>query len=683
MTSRVAEKIGFAITAGFLLLVRLCAGQESWEHKVDQWVKAELRAQPIPGLSLAVLTNGQPLIVKGYGLANVEHGVPVKAETLFQSGSMGKQFTAAAVLMLVEEGKLHLEDRITQYFPNAPGSWTNVTLRHLLTHTAGFTDYPGDFDFRRDYTEDELLQRVMAIPLAFTPGEKWSYSNLGYVTLGILIHKVTGKFYGDFLRERIFVPLAMHTARVISEADIVTNRAAGYHLVNGELKNQSWVSPSLNTTADGSLYLSALDMAKWDAALYTEKPLKKSSREQMWTPVTLNNGKTHGYGFGWSLAQSHGHRIVEHDGAWQGFKSQIARYPDDGLTVIVFANLAEAKVERIAHGIAAICKPDLDMPAPVEWVRAGLTTNQAIWGIRGGLQFAIFPGGFTSGDGGPRGLIRIGYPVLPLGVYDLVNFIAIEPIVGRTRGLSELERSRVDGRQGKIFWARAVPSTNARTATYGPGEITSVKPGVEQLTVPLRIEKFDNGAHVRLVLSQRSDAPDELRLVVHAEEDSAPIQSCILTATMGNKARARLLWLKEGPISSLKVFGSYTGPDFTSHAFFPLSRLTRDWHGDAVAAITTDESNPAETTDLPRFWQYRGEKVTQYWRKPAGTFAESLSCAVNARFKYWKSQTPLPGGLAYENFEFVDEFKDGQEFIFGVTRHSPAELLKPADGPTN
>src|SRR4029079_7483166 len=134
----------------------------------------------------------------GYGLANVEHQVPVKPETIFQSGSMGKQFTATAVMMLVEDGKITLEDRINKYFTNAPGIWTNVTVRHLLTHTAGFTDYPKDFDMRRDYTEDELLKCIAAIPLAFPPGEKWSYSNLGYQTLGILIHKVTGEFYGDF-----------------------------------------------------------------------------------------------------------------------------------------------------------------------------------------------------------------------------------------------------------------------------------------------------------------------------------------------------------------------------------------------------------------------------------------------------------------------------------------------------
>lgn len=311
-----------------------------------------------------------------------------------------------------------------------------------------------------------------------------------------------------------------------------------------------------------------------------------------------------------------------------------------------------------------------------DWVRAGLNTNQPVWGLRGGLLFAIPPGGFTWGDGGPRGLIRIGSPTLINGQYDLINFIAIEPVVGKARGLSELEKSRIDGKQGKLFWAGTRPATDAVSAKHHPGAISSLQPGVEELTVPLQVEKFANGAHVRLVLSQRGDAPDELRLRVDAEPDSAPMESCILTATMGNKARTRQLWLQDGVVSSLKIFSDYAGPDFTAHAFFPLARLPRNSVGDALVAITTDEADPASATGLSRFWQYRGAKVTQYWRKPAAELNDSLRCAVNARFKYWMSQNPIPGGLAYENFELVEKFKDGQTFIFGLTRRAPGELLK-------
>jgi CubicO group peptidase (beta-lactamase class C family) len=369
--------------------------QDAIPTKVDDYMKAEMQRQHIPGVSLAVVKDGQVILARGYGFANVEHQVPVKPETIFQSGSMGKQFTATAVMMLLEAGKLSLSDPITKFFSDAPDSWKNITVRHLLTHTAGTTDYPSDFDFRRDYTEDELLKRAEAIPLAFQPGEKWSYSNLGYVLLGILIHKVSGQFYGDFLQERVFQPLGMTTARIISEADIVPNRAAGYRLVKGELKNQDWVSPTLNTTADGALYLTVYDMAKWDAALYTEKLIKKSSLEQMWTPVKLNNGKTYPYGFGWSLNEVRGHHIIEHGGSWQGFKSQIARYVDDKLTVVLFANLSQANQARIAHGVAAIYNPEL-APLPPKAIEdkepqvTALAKELIGKATEGGLESGVF-----------------------------------------------------------------------------------------------------------------------------------------------------------------------------------------------------------------------------------------------------------------------------------------------------
>ena len=270
------------------------------------------------------------------------------------TASVGKQFTATAVMMLVEEGKIGLEDPLTKFFPDAPATWQQVTIRQLLSHTAGFTDYPKDFDMRKDYTEAELLKIVKGIPLAFPPGTSWDYSNLGFLTLGIVIHKVTGEFYGDFLQERIFRPLGMTTTRIISEADIVPNRSAGYRLVKGELKNQEWVAPRLNTAADGSLYFSILDLAKWDAALYTEKLLKRSSLEQMWTVAKLSNGKPNSghYGFGWFIENRNGHRVVEHAGAWQGFETQISHYVDDQITVVVLTNLAEAKPETFANHVA-------------------------------------------------------------------------------------------------------------------------------------------------------------------------------------------------------------------------------------------------------------------------------------------------------------------------------------------
>jgi CubicO group peptidase (beta-lactamase class C family) len=356
------------VLAVLLLLSCGAAAQDASVDRIDSYVRTEMARQQIPGVAVAVVKDGDVALAKGYGLANVEHQVPVKPETVFQSGSVGKQFTATAVMLLVEQGRLSLDDRITKFLPEGAPRWNAIRLRHLLTHTGGTTDYPPSFDFRRDYTEEALVKRAAAIPLAFAPGTKWSYSNIGYLLLGVLIHRVTGEFYGDFLKAKIFEPLGMTTTRIISEADIVPNRAAGYRLVKGELKNQEWVSPTLNTTADGSLYLSVLDLAKWDASLYTERVLRRESLERMWTPVTLKSGKTRAYGFGWSLGDVRGHRVVEHGGAWQGFKSAIVRFPDDRLTVVLLANLAQTDPSKLARGIAAIVDPDL---APVDDDKTG------------------------------------------------------------------------------------------------------------------------------------------------------------------------------------------------------------------------------------------------------------------------------------------------------------------------
>jgi len=323
-------------------------------NAVDDYVKSEMQRQHIPGLSLLVAKNGNIVQSEGFGLANVELQVPVKPETVFQSGSVGKQFTATAVMMLVEAGKVCLDDPLAKYFKDAPASWKQVTVRELLSHTAGFGDYPEKFNFRKDWTEDELLKLVEGMPLAYPPGTNWKYSNLGFLTLGVLIHRVTGEFYGDFLQQRIFQPLGMTATRIISESDIVPNRAAGYRLVKGELKNQEWVAPAMNTTADGSLYFTTLDLAKWDAALYTERLLKQSSLDQMWTVAKLKNGqpnKGH-YGFGWFIDVRNGHRCIHHDGSWQGFETAIDRYVDDHLTVIALTNLAGAQPGKITQHVA-------------------------------------------------------------------------------------------------------------------------------------------------------------------------------------------------------------------------------------------------------------------------------------------------------------------------------------------
>ena len=327
--------------------------------RVADFVNGYLKKKQIPGCAVLVRKDGEVVLSAGYGIANLEHNVAVTPKTVFQSGSVGKQFTAMAVMMLVEEHKLSLDDPVSKFL-KVPSSWSEITIRHLLTHTSGLGDYPDKFSLQKNYSEDELLKMVTAQELDFEPGEKWAYSNLGYLTLGIVIHKVTGKFYGDFLQERIFKKLGMTSTRIINEADIIPNRAAGYRLEKGELKNQEWVAPSVNTTADGSLYFTIEDMAKWDEALDKQTLLSADSFRQMWTPVELNDGSHANYGFGWNLEKNPlGHRLIEHDGAWQGFSTYIGRHPEEHLSVVVLCNRAGANAEYIAKVVAGFYVPAL------------------------------------------------------------------------------------------------------------------------------------------------------------------------------------------------------------------------------------------------------------------------------------------------------------------------------------
>jgi CubicO group peptidase (beta-lactamase class C family) len=349
----------------FLLVLRAAAVRAEGADPVDEFVRAEMERQKIPGLAVAIVKQGEVIKAEGYGHANVEHRVPVGPETVFQSGSLGKQFTAAVVMTLVEDGGIALQDSISRHLPGAPEAWRPITVNHLLTHTSGIPDYTTDsLDYRRDYTEEDLVRLAFALNLEFPAGSRWSYSNTGYLLLGAIVRKASGRFYGDVLRERVFAPLGMKTARVISEADIVPNRAAGYRLVGGVLKNQEWVAPQINTTADGSLYLSLLDLIAWDRGLRAGAILRPGSWERIFEPVRLQSGKPYPYGFGWSLDEIAGQKVLRHGGAWQGFRTHLARYLGDGLTIIALANLAEAEPEKFVDGIAAILDPDLKKPPP-------------------------------------------------------------------------------------------------------------------------------------------------------------------------------------------------------------------------------------------------------------------------------------------------------------------------------
>ena len=400
------EIMSVRTSVGVVILAGLAAGaaaQPVPTAKIDEFVRAEMARQKIPGVAIAVIKNGAVVKIDGYGYANVEHQVPVTPATIFQSGSLGKQFTAVAVMLQVEEGKLALGDSITKYFPDAPPSWRPITVQNLLTHTSGIPDYTdGTIDYRKDYTEDELVKFAYGLKLEFPAGSRWNYSNTGYLLLGVIVHKVSGSFYGDVLASRVFKPIGMTTARIIDEADIVPNRAAGYRLVEGKLKNQEWVAPRLNTTADGSLYFSARDLVAWDTAVRTRAILKPESWTRILTPVHLTSGKTYPYGFGWSIDERGEQPLHSHGGSWQGFKTQFSRFIGDELSIAVLANLAQANPERFADGIAAIVNERLAVPSlkPIEdkepkvTARLGALLQKARDGSLAPSEFAYVRAGF-------------------------------------------------------------------------------------------------------------------------------------------------------------------------------------------------------------------------------------------------------------------------------------------------
>jgi CubicO group peptidase (beta-lactamase class C family) len=334
--------------------------------EIDDYVAAEMREQHIPGLSLAVLRDGQPLYIKSYGVATLEHPVPAKPETLFQLGSVGKQFTSTAVMLLAREHRLDLDDPLSKYLPEIPPGWRAVTLRDMLKHQSGIAQLTPPahdlLDLHHDYTDAEYIRLATSLPLDFEPGTDASYSDTAYVLLGIVIGRITGGFYGDLLADRVFRPLNMTRTRIISDIDIVPDRASGYEIgPSGALQNQGWVAPALNRTADGSLYSTVLDLARWDQALSAGTVLTQDELARAWRVDPLKDGEPpllH-YGYGWEINSLRGHPVIEYDGNWQGFQSAMARYEDRHLTVAVLTNLSLCRVQRIVHTVAGFFDPQV------------------------------------------------------------------------------------------------------------------------------------------------------------------------------------------------------------------------------------------------------------------------------------------------------------------------------------
>lgn len=346
---------------------------------VDAYVQKALAERTLPGASVAVIEDGKVVLAKGYGLSDVEKGTKATEQTIYQLASVTKPFTAMAALLLVEDGKLSLDGKITEILAGLPAAWSGVTVRHLLSHTSGIKSYTDVFGAQKVadskvFTADEILALVKDAPPVFAPGERYAYCNTGYYLLGMIIEKASGTPYGMFVAERIFKPLGMTSSSLDDYADARPNRAKGYILADGKSAPAGHTHPSQPFSA-GALVSTVVDLAKWDAALTARKLLKPASYDLMWTPARFNDGKASGYALGWQVEPFRTRPRQAHGGGITGFSTFFARYPEDKVTVIVLVNQAGNAGGALANGIAEIFIPALQTNAPKPITDADPTTT--------------------------------------------------------------------------------------------------------------------------------------------------------------------------------------------------------------------------------------------------------------------------------------------------------------------
>jgi D-alanyl-D-alanine carboxypeptidase len=324
---------------------------------VDRFIEAQMRKQNIPGVSLAVVKDGELILTRGYGLADVELNVAATPQTVYQIQSITKPFVASAMMMLEREKKLSLDDELGKYLEGVPEGWKGITIRRILNHTSGIKDYINEpfASLRIDISDEEVLRETAKRPLNFRPGERYAYCNTGYLLAGMIIRKITGKHYGEFLQERIFGPLGMTQTRVQQIDEIIPRRASGYRLIDGKLRKGEYVAQSILSYPGGGILSTALDMAKFDLMWQGGKIVDDSVRREMWTTGLLNDGSRTGYGLGFGIGDLRGWRMIGHGGGHvTGFGTKYVCFPQRRLSVIVLTNQNNCNTDVLAHGVAGL-----------------------------------------------------------------------------------------------------------------------------------------------------------------------------------------------------------------------------------------------------------------------------------------------------------------------------------------
>ncbi|GAB4034716.1 serine hydrolase domain-containing protein [Spirosoma jeollabukense] len=318
---------------------------------IDAILGRHMSGKHIPGASVAVMHQGKVLLAKGYGMANLEVSAPATDKSVYAIGSVSKQLIATGILILAQEGKLKLSDDIHVYYPQAPQTWQGITLRHLLSHTSGIIREAPAFDPAKIQPDSIVVQSAFPLPLQFPIGTKWQYCNVGYFALADIIRKVSGQPWSAFLKQRVFTPLNMTTTRTTTLTEVIPNRVDGYEW---EETHYHRAQGYLALRPSGAFLSTVLDLAKWDASLYTDKILTQASRTEMWTPIDLKDGTKYPYGLGWTVDTLQSYRRVHHGGSLPGFRSEYARFSESGLSVIVLTNAESAQPATIAQDIALL-----------------------------------------------------------------------------------------------------------------------------------------------------------------------------------------------------------------------------------------------------------------------------------------------------------------------------------------
>jgi len=330
----------------------------------DSLAESAVRSGNVAALTIAVVRGRDTLVSKGYGMADIENDVAATAQTVYRIGSVTKQFTSVTIMRLIEQGKLSLDDDVTKFVPNAPTHGRKVLVRHLLNHTSGipsYTDVGPQFGrvARMDLAHDSLLAIVRNDSMQFDPGTHFYYNNTGYFLLGMIIEKVTGRKYGDYVRDSLFVPNGLTSTIYCSVAPLIKRRASGYDRRPDGLVNTDYLSMDLPYAA-GSLCSTVGDLVKWTTLLHSGKLVNTSSFRAMTSPVPLTSGRPMSYGFGLSVDTLGSHRRIHHGGGINGFISELAHYPDDSLTIVVLSNTSPAPANEIADALARVA---FGMPA--------------------------------------------------------------------------------------------------------------------------------------------------------------------------------------------------------------------------------------------------------------------------------------------------------------------------------